>query len=173
MTSSSVEPDARARAAFAPISSLRSLIGAHPDALARLFASARPADPADLGEAPRGYLLAPARGGDVFLALRPFLRVLAAGVLPWRGKTFDHGGNSGQNVVLGKRVLRFQAEVGPSRLDARPALVLSYDLPAHGNPWPVRALRDELRSVGPGVAIGPVLAGTGSAPLVWFGLTRS
>ena len=170
MTSSSAGAESLPRTAFAPISSLRSLVGAHPDALARLFAAGRPADPADLGDAPRGYLLAPARGGDVFLAFRPLLRALSGGLLPWRGKTFDHGGNSGQNVVLGKRMLRFQSEVGPSRLDGRPALILTYDLPVHGNPWPIRAIRDELRSVGQGVAVGPAIAGAGGAPLLWFGL---
>ena len=154
------------------VSSLRSLVGAHPDALRKLFASGRPADPAELGDAPQGYLLAMARGGDVFLALRPFLRGLAAGVLPWQGKTFDHGGNSGQNVVLGRRLLRFQAEVGPSQIDGLPALVLTYDAPAHENPWPLRLIRDELRAVGPGVAIGPAVAPLGGAPLplLWFGL---
>ncbi len=172
MTSSPVEHEAGPRRGAAQIRGLESLVGAHPDALRRLFDAGRPADPAELGEAPRGHLLALARGGDVFLAVRPLYRALAGGILPWRGKTFDHGGNSGQNVVLGRRLLRFQAEVGPSLLDGRPALVLSYDAPAHRNPWPVRVIRDELRAVGEGVAIGPALVSVrGSAvPLLWFGL---
>lgn len=176
MTSSPAEQEGGARRAASPVTtSLASLVGAHPSALRRLFEGGVPADPAELGEAPKGYLLAFARGGDVFLAIRPLYRGLAAGVLPWRGKTFDHGGNSGQNVVFGRRVTRFQAEVGPSQLDGRPALLLTYDAPAHGNPWPVRAIRDELRAIGPGVAIGPALAPVGGAPvpLLWFGLEAS
>jgi hypothetical protein len=172
MTSPSVAEAASRRAdtPSAPVPSLVRLVGAHPDTLARFFSSARPADPADLGDAPRGYLLAAARGGDVFLALRPLLRALSRSTLVWRGKTFDHGGNSGQNVFFGRRVLRFQAEVGPSRLDGLPALILSYDHAAHANPWPVRTLRGELRAAGEGMAMGPVLGPRG--PLLWFGLTR-
>src|SRR5215468_273175 len=144
--------------------SLRSLVGAHPDALRRIFGGGRPTDPAEFGDAPRGLLLSFARGRDVFLALRPLARALASGVLPWEGMTFDHGGNSGQNVVFGKKLLRFQAEVGPSALDGLPALVLRYDAPAHENPWPFRAVRDELRTIGQGVAIGPAMAPMGGAP---------
>jgi hypothetical protein len=172
------------------ISSIESLVGGHPAALRRMFGAGHATDPAELGDAPRGYLLAVEPGAAVFLALRPLLRALAGGsrgLFPWQGKTFDHGGNSGQNVVLGRKVLRFRAEGGPSQLDGRPALVLRYDAPAHGNPWPVRALRDELRTIGPGIAVGPVIAphplagslggiasspSSPSAPLVmaWLGL---
>jgi hypothetical protein len=153
------------------VESLSALVGAHPDALRKIFGAGRATDPAELGDAPRGSLLAFAAGADVFLAFRPLLRALASGVLPWRGKTFDHGGNSGQNVVFGRRVSRFHAEVGPSHVDGRPALVLTYDLPAHGNPWPLRAVRDELRTVAPGIAVGPAIFTQGlSATLLWFGL---
>lgn len=161
-----------ARRPVTPIASLDSLVGAHPDTLLELFSAGLPTDPAELGDAPRGRLLAFARGADVFLAFRPLLRALATGVMPWRGKTFDHGGNSGQNVLVNRRAFRFQAEVAPSQIDSRPALALTYDAPAHGNPWPVRAIRDELRTVGPGVAIGPAFYVAPHAPvaLFWFGL---
>ena len=163
-----------ARRGAAPITSLDSLVAAHPGTLSELFVAARPTDPAELGDAPRGRLLAFAPGAEVFLAFRPLLRALGGGLMPWRGKTFDHGGNSGQNVLLNRRAFRFQAEVALSRLDGRPALALTYDAPAHGNPWPISALRDELRTVGPGVAIGPAffLPPGASAPvaLLWFGL---
>jgi hypothetical protein len=188
MSSPAAEPHAAARRPGTQIASLDSLVGAHPDALLDLFGAGLPTDPSDpagldggsgprtpgLGDAPRGRLLAFALGADVFLAFRPLLRALAGDLMPWRGKSFDHGGNSGQDLLLDRRVFRFQAEVGPSKIDGRPALVLTYDSAAHGNPWPIRAIRDELRTVGPGVAIGPALfqpPGSGApVSLFWFGL---
>jgi hypothetical protein len=170
--SPAAEHEPSPRRVVTPVTSLGSLVGGHPDAIRRIFGGGRPTDPGELGDAPHGMLLAFARGGEVFLALRPLLRA-GQGVFPWQGKTFDHGGNSGQNVVMGRRVLRFQAEGGPSLVDGLPALVLTYDAPAHENPWPVRALRDELRTVGPGVAVGAVLASVGGGEpmtLAWFGL---
>jgi hypothetical protein len=163
------------RRVYPQVSSLDSLVGGHPDALAKIFGAGRPVDPTELGDAPRGRLLALAHGGDVFLALRPILRGLASGasaLMPWEGKTFDHGGNSGQNVVLGRKLLRFRAEVAASLLDGAPALRLTYDAPAYGNPWPATAVQDELRSVGKGIAIGPAIFVGAGAPitLLWFGL---
>jgi hypothetical protein len=155
------------------VESLNALVGAYPGALREIYLTGRATDPAELGDAPRGRLLALSPGAGVFLALRPLLRGLATDLLPWQGKVFDHGGNSGQNVVLGRRVLRFRAEEGPSEVDGRPALLLTYDAPAHGNPWPVRAVKDELRTVGDGIAIGPAFfaAPHGLVQLLWFGLT--
>lgn len=150
------------------VDALSVLVGAHPDALDKIYRQARATDPAELGDAPRGRVLAFERGADLYLITRPLVRALATDLLPWRGKVFDHGGNSGQNVVLGKKVLRFHAEIAASAIDGRPALVLDYA--AHPNPWPVRALRDELRTVGSGIAIGPALASGSSRPLFWFGL---
>jgi hypothetical protein len=186
MTSSAVEQENTGRRVVTQVESLSALVGAHPDALAAIYRAARATDPADLGESPRGRLLALAKGADVYLALRPFVRALATDMLPWRGKTFDHGGNSGQNVVFGRKAFRFRAEVGPSLLDGKPALVLSYDSPAHGNPWPLRAVVDELRTVAKGVAMGPAMFTGSGAPLtasaaprlapttvLWFGLEAS
>jgi hypothetical protein len=169
--SSTAEQGPSPRRVASQVTSLGTLVGGHPDALRRIFGAGRATDPAELGDAPQGKLLAFARGGDVFLALRPLLRA-GAGVLPWQGKTFDHGGNSGQNMVLGRRVLRFRAEGGASQIDGQPALILTYDAPAYANPWPLRTLRDELRTVGPGIAVGAVIAGGSGTPitLAWFGL---
>jgi len=174
MSVSAADHDApgQGRRVVTQVESLSSLVGGHPDALRKIFGAGKATDPAELGESPRGRLLAIAAGADVFLLFRPLLRGASEyGLLPWRGKTFDHGGNSGQNVVLGRKLARFHAEVGPSHLDGRPALALTYDLPAYGNPWPLRAVRDELRTVAPGIAIGPAIF-TESLPttLLWFGL---
>ena len=156
------------------VDSLGELAGAHPEALRAIYGAGSPTDPADLGEQPRGRLLALELGADVFLAVRPLVRLLAGDLLPWKGKAFDHGGNGGANVVFGRRVARFRAEGVPSALDGRPTLALRYDEPAFKNPWPLRAIVDELRTVGDGVAIGPALVPFGGAlrPLFWFGLER-
>jgi hypothetical protein len=168
MTTTAVEPAPGGRRVVTQVPSLSFLVGAHPDALVAIYREGRATDPAELGDAPRGRLLAINPGGELFLLTRPLVRALAKGALPWRGKVFDHGGASGQNVVFGRKVLRFAAEVGPSAIDGRPALLLDYARPAHENPWPVRAIRDELRTVGDGIAIGPALHGV--RPLFWFGL---
>ena len=154
-------PAPTGRRVVAPVDSLATLVGAHPRALLDLFRRGRATVPAELGDAPRGRLLAlgvpkaRARASSRWRA--PLLRALATDLLPWQGKTFDRGGNSGQNVVLGREAFRFQRRGGPSALDGRPALVLTYDAARARNPWPLRAIRDELRTVGPGIAIGPAI----------------
>jgi hypothetical protein len=157
------------------VASLAELVGAHPDALRSIYERGVPADPADLGEAPRGRVLGLGPGADAYMLIRPVVRALATDALPWKGKTFDHGGNSGVNVVFGKDVFRFHTEVGPSYVDGAPTLVLRYGEPSYKNPWPVRAVVDELRSVSSGVAMGPAFfTNKGERFLVlWFGLERA
>jgi hypothetical protein len=171
VTSSGSPHDRRARVVSAG-PSLESLVGAHPRALRAIYAQGRPAAPAELGESPRGALLA-LEDTRAFSLLRPLVRGLD-GHLPWRGKVFDHGGNAGQNVLVGgKRVVRFRAQRAPSALDGQPTLALSYDEPAFGNPWPLTRVVDELRMIDDGVAIGPALlrAGSGLKVVLWFGLS--
>lgn len=170
MTTPAPEQHTTGRQRMVPqVGALADLVGAHPDALLQIYRSGRPADPAELGDSPRGLFLAPIPGADLFLLTRPIMRALAKGWLPWQGKAFDHGGNAGQNVIFGQKMVRFHAEVAPSALDGNPSLILSYE--GHGNPWPIRAIRDELRTVGDGVAVGPAFLVAGEPrPLFWFGL---
>lgn len=116
---------------------------------------------------PRGKLLALAGTEPVHLALRPFVKVVSRGAAVWEGIVFDHGGTAGANRFLGRESVRFRAHRGASRLDAGPALVLVYD----GAPWPFRHLRDELRLIAPGLAIGPTYLG--DTLVAWFGLEAS
>lgn len=149
------------------VRSVDDLVGAHPDTLASLFEHAKPADPEELGERPRGRLLGLAGVAAVHLALRPLVRGLSrGGTALWQGIQFDHGGNAGANLVVGRRAMRFRAQRGPSLLDGAPALVLTYDRSA----WPVSALRDELRMVGPKLALGATFVG--GRLTAWFGLER-
>jgi hypothetical protein len=163
--SSAPKPKKGPRRVTTAAHSLDSLVGSHPDALAALYAGAPAADPAELGEAPAGRILALQPLAPVFLLSRPLLDLLRSGAFPWKGKTFDHGGNSGQNRFFGARAVRFRAEVAPSLLDAEPTLVLTYSAK---NPWPIAAIRDELRTVADGLAIGPVFFH--DRLVAWFGL---
>ncbi|PKL79752.1 MAG: hypothetical protein CVV27_01385 [Candidatus Melainabacteria bacterium HGW-Melainabacteria-1] len=81
----------------------------------------------------------------------------ASGTFPWQGKTFDsHGDGTGEGInrVLGDRKnwFRFATFIGPSRAGDFDALHLNYDNP--GNPTPIRAVKDELREVAPGLWLG-------------------
>lgn len=147
---------------------LDELVGGHPDALQSLFAGGVATDPAELGFAPRGRLLALAQAREVNALARPILRALA-GPLPWRGKVF-HADRSGANVVGGLNVAPFRYENAGSDVDGGEALVLRYD----DQPWPLRAIHDELRTVADGVAIGPIVLEAGGSRRVigWFGLER-
>ena len=166
---------AGARRCTTQITSLDDLVGAHPDALRHFYEAGKPADPAELGDAPRGRLLALQPTVGFHLATRPLITALASRWMPWRGNEFDHGGNSGTNLVFGSKVWRFKAQLLPSELDGAPTLALTYGEKAFGNPWPVSALKDELRAVGPGIAIGPMLLRWQERwhHVLWFGLTRA
>lgn len=152
------------------VASLDSLVGAHPGALEEIYRGGTALDPQLLGDAPKGRLLAMVPGSNAFLLTRPFMRMLANDLFPWRGKTFDHGGNSGTNRIYGAHLFRFQVKSAPSRVDDKPTLELDYSPASYKNPWPVNAIKDELRLVGDGIAIGPAyIAG---AQFLWFGLER-
>ena len=89
-------------------------------------------------------------------ALRAFARWR---FFPWRGKSFktlgpDHG--EGINRVFGdrkpRRWFRFETKIGPSRAGAFDAFHLDYDNP--GNPFYIRAIKDEIRRLRPGLYLG-------------------
>jgi hypothetical protein len=157
------------------VGTLDDLVGAHPDALRKIYGGGRPTDPSELGDAPRGRVLAIEAGREVFFLVRPVIQALGSDAFPWKGKIFDHGGNAGQNVVLGRPVLRFRTELAPSDVDGKPTLSLLYDSPAFKNPWPLRNIKDELRTIAPGIAIGPAsITLRGSRKLLlWFGLDHA
>lgn len=152
-----------------PVATLDELVGTHPESLRNIFARATTADPGDLGDAPPGRLLALEPLGGVHLLTRPIVRALGRSSL-WSGVGFDHGGNAGFNRWMGAQAHRFRTAIEPSELDGRPALVLRYER----NLWPVSTLRDELRAVRPGLAIGPffIRAGDASHLVGWFGLEK-
>lgn len=145
------------------VSTLEGLVGAHLDTLAEMFLRGVSVDPDDLGALPRGRLLAIAGTEPAHLALRPLVKAVSAAFSLWDGVVFDHGGVAGANRFRGREALRFRAQRGASLLDAGPTLVLTYD----DAPWPFRGMRDELRLIAPGLAIGPTYIG--DSLVAWFG----
>jgi hypothetical protein len=108
------------------------------------------------------------RRGWLWRALRAFA---AWRGFPWRGKSFSRG--EGINRVFrAQRWFRFQTALGPSRADAGGAFQLDYDNP--GNPFYIRAIKDEIRQVRPGLFLGQAyLVARGKTRLVlYFGLAQ-
>ena len=153
------------------VEDITDLVGAHPGAVASFFEHAPPTDPDERGSAPQGLLLTFAGVEPVYFALRPLLRGLSRGTsVVWQGITFDHGGNGGTNRFFGNRsfgkgTMRFRAERGDSKLDGRPALVLTYEK----SPWPISKVRDELRTIGPQIAV--CASFSGDDLVGWFGFS--
>lgn len=150
-----------------PVGTIDELVGGHPESIRKIFSRGEATDPAELGDTPHGRLLALEPLGGIHLLARPIVRALGRSSF-WAGVGFDHGGNAGFNRWLGAKAHRFRTAVESSELDGRPALVLKYER----NAWPVSTLRDELRTVRPGMALGPfyVQAGGRYHLIGWMGL---
>lgn len=92
---------------------------------------------------------------------------------PWKGKSFradsaTQGEGINRVVLLGDKY-RFETRVDPSAIDGSPCIFLDYDLPE--NPFFIRAIRDELRQVGPDLYLGPAMLGQEDPRLVlWFAI---
>jgi len=98
---------------------------------------------------------------------------------PWRGKSFK-GGESGRgegiNRVFGdknpRRWFRFDTFLAPSRAGTFDAVQLDYDNP--GNPGFIRAIKDEVREVAPGLYLGLAYLMWRGHPklMLYFGLQK-
>ncbi len=133
------------------VHALEALVGAHPEALADLYASGElPGELADL-EA-RGRLLAIAGFSGVHALMRGAFANFAR-AFPCRGQSFSASGTEGSHVLFGRARTRFRCEPGASQLDARDTLVLRHD--GLGNSWPASEFVCELRRVGERAVIGP------------------
>jgi hypothetical protein len=89
-------------------------------------------------------------------------RALAIGGMPgWCGKRFEAGPDEPDGVAVGVNLLRREgqlrdsipmtARIGPSRVDGRPSLVISYP---HDGPFVWALVVDELRPFGAGTLLG-------------------
>ncbi len=97
---------------------------------------------------------------------------------PWHGKTFNATSakeGTGINRVdipgLGKQDLfPFTTQFDPSALDEKPCIFINYD--RDENPVYIRAIRDEVRQISPGLFFGPVLVTYGKhmTQILWFGV---
>ena len=142
-----------------------------------LYESGRTPSVSDLDGDLVGRMLAAPWAGPFAGILRAWARSRA---FPWRGKSFrslSDARGEGINRVFGdaspRRWYRFETFVGPSRAGAFDALQLDYDNP--GNPFFIRAIKDEVREVAPGLWLGQawVVAGKRRWLAVYFGLQRA
>jgi hypothetical protein len=157
------------------VTHLDELLGAHPGTLRTIYEAGHAAPPSDVVGSWRGRFLALEGGRDVASLMRPLFQVLRGGSPLWQGKTFFADATA-INHMLGQKLVRLGVEEAFSELDGAPTLSLRYDLPQHRNPWPIRNVRDELRIVAEGIALGPALFSATSRGrrevLLWFGLQR-
>jgi hypothetical protein len=168
---------ASAVAAAAGPQTLDDLAALTADELHVIYAEAASPTIAEVAGDLRGRMLAFNGLGHGLLAR--FLRAFAGWRrFPWRGKSFktlDAHHGEGINRVFGdrkpRRWFRFETKIGPSRAGAFDAFHLDYDNP--GNPFFIRAIKDEIRRVGPGLYLGQayLLTGQRARLVLYFALS--
>jgi hypothetical protein len=94
---------------------------------------------------------------------------------PWRGKSFSpltSDAGEGINRVVSDRwkLFRFTTFVAPSRAGSFAAVQLDYDHPE--NPFFIRAIKDEIRELAPGLYLGQAYLHLGARDhlVLYFGL---
>jgi len=149
------------------------LLALPPDQLRRLYETASVPRLDAIRGPLKGRMLAwPSVSGP----LATLLRTLASSDrFPWRGKSFSpkaDGRGEGINRVFSDRftLFRFETFVGPSRAGAFDAVQLDYDNPH--NPFFIRAIKDEIRELRPGLYLGQAWLKTPSKEslVLYFGL---
>lgn len=145
--------------------------------LQHMYRSARTPSIAEVRGDLRGRMLAwPSLADHGLIAggLRAFARSAA---FPWRGKTFSprdaaHGDGVNRVLVDRLRLFRFATFVGRSRAGDFDAVQLDYDLPE--NPPIIRSIKDEIRTIEPGVWLGQAWLVTRRSSRLWlyFGLAE-
>lgn len=95
----------------------------------------------------------------LLLTRRDGLYLLNLSWLPWKGKVFEPGGDEqgwGYNRIgvgpLETRLFRFATAIESPLLGETDVFSLNYDIP--GNPWPIRAVRDDLKRLREGLYLG-------------------
>jgi hypothetical protein len=169
-------PDAAAGAPPLYTGTLDDLLALDCAALAALYRGARVPYLREVAGDLRGRMLA-VEGLPPSLAAT--VRALAASErFPWRGKSFTpitNDSGEGINRVLTDRIrlFRFTTFVGPSRAGAFDAVQLDYD---HSeNPFFIRAIKDEIRELAPGLYLGQAYAQIRDRThlVLYFGLTSA
>lgn len=109
----------------------------------------------------------------------PLRRWAASRSFVWEGKTFkasSDGTGVGHNRVFipgvfgHQNLFPFETSFGPSAIDAKPTLILDYDLEV--NPGYIRRIHDEIREVAEGLFLGPAMwkSGNDKTLVLWFAL---
>jgi hypothetical protein len=134
---------------------LDALLALDADTLARLYAGASVPRVDELDGDLRGRMLAIPQLPPALVA--PVRKLAGSSSFPWRGKSFSsHSASEGEGVnrVFSDRfrVFKFSTFIGPSRAGAFEALQLDYDRPS--NPFFIRAIKDEVRTLRPGLWLG-------------------
>ena len=143
-------------------------------ALEQLYRGARVPRLEDVRGDLRGRMLAVV---DLPSVLRGPVRAFAGSdAFPWRGKSFQprdaHAGEGVNRVFSDRlRLFTFGTFVGPSRAGAFEAVQLDYDRPS--NPFFIRAIKDEIRELRPGLWLGQAWLHAGGTDrlVLYFGLT--
>jgi hypothetical protein len=152
---------------------LDDLLSLDADELLLLYKHARTPKLSELDGDLAGRMLASPLGGRrLHAATRSFAEWRH---FPWRGKSFkplsdDRGEGINRVFTDTNKWFRFETFVGPSRAGDFDAVQLDYDLSP--NPVVIRAVKDELRAIGPGLFLGQaylVVRGTPTLA-VYFGL---
>jgi hypothetical protein len=159
-----------------PPSTLDDLAALDAASLGDLYRAARTPGIAEIDGDLDGRMLAVIPAGPLRALLRSFA---ASGKFPWRGKSFKPLGDRGEGInrvfsdgAKGKRWFRFETYIAPSRAGAFDAFQLDYDNP--GNPFFIRAIKDEIREVAPGLYLGQAYVMIAGKPrlALYFGLRK-
>jgi len=157
---------------------LDELLRADAQTLGRLYAGARTPKVADLTGDLRGRMLAlVAAPRWLFWWASLWART---SVFPWLGKSFraegtDPARGTGINRVFTDRTrwFRFDTFIAPSRAGSFDAFPLDYDNP--DNPFFIRAIKDEVRELRPGLFLGQAYLKTKRREILvlYFGLEKT
>jgi hypothetical protein len=146
--------------------------------LERMYEAARTPTITEVRGDLRGRMLAwPTLSGRP-VAQRLLRAFAGSHAFPWRGKSFsprDAAQGEGINRVVHDRfrLFRFETFIERSRQGDFEALQLDYDLA--GNPPVIRSIKDEIRTIEPGVWLGQAWFLTRSTQFLWlyFGLAQA
>lgn len=175
-----IRPERHERTVFgeAPPSTLDELSALSHAELMNLYArSTVPSDMRALDGELRGRMLA-FRGTDHGRIFRLVATLGASARFPWRGKTLTarsatDGAGINRMTIPGVGpgdLFPFKTKFDASALDGKPCVFIDYDHPE--NPVYIRAIRDEVRQVSPGLFFGPVMLKHGNklTHLLWFAI---
>jgi hypothetical protein len=164
-------PGAGGAAAVAVPQRLDELLALDTDTLGKLYAQAKVPRLPELSGDLRGRMLAWQGVGG--LPAKILRAAASASNFPWRGKSFAHtseqGGGGDNRVVVDRfHLFEFDTFVGPSRAGDFDAVQLDYDKPS--NPFFIRAIKDEVRELRPGLWLGQawLLVGKSAPRLVLY-----